>query len=260
MNSKTQGSAAIAVRGLSKDYGGVEVLRDIDLQVPEGTTTCLLGPSGSGKSTLLRCLNWLEVPGSGSVRIGGEWIGRQGEGASARTMTPRELAASRCKIGTVFQNFALWPHLTVLQNVMEAPIHVHRRPVAEVRPEALALLDQVGLANKADDYPHRLSGGQKQRVAIARALAIRPQVLLFDEPTSALDPEMVGEVLDVIRGLSAQGRTMMIVTHEMAFARQVADWIVFLDDGKLVEQDTPDNFFTRPSTERARRFLARYEG
>jgi polar amino acid transport system ATP-binding protein len=175
-------------------------------------------------------------------------------------MTPRELAASRCKIGTVFQNFALWPHMTALQNVMEAPVHVHRRPVAEVRSEALALLDQVGLTNKADDYPHRLSGGQKQRVAIARALAIRPQVLLFDEPTSALDPEMVGEVLDVIRGLSAQGRSMMIVTHEMTFARQVADWVVFLDDGRLVEQDTPDNFFTRPSTERARRFLARYEG
>lgn len=260
MNLKNQGSAAIEVRCLSKDYGGVEVLRDIDLQVPEGTTTCLLGPSGSGKSTLLRCLNWLEVPSSGSVRIGGEWVGRQGEGASSRLMTSRELAAARCKIGTVFQNFALWSHLTVLQNVMEAPVHVHRRPSAEVRPEALALLEQVGLANKADDYPHRLSGGQKQRVAIARALAIRPQVLLFDEPTSALDPEMVGEVLDVIKGLSAQGRTMMIVTHEMAFARQVADWIVFLDDGKLVEQDTPDNFFTRPSTERARRFLSRYKG
>jgi polar amino acid transport system ATP-binding protein len=260
MNSETQASAAIAVRRLNKDFGGVEVLRDIDLQVPEGTTTCLLGPSGSGKSTLLRCLNWLEVPSSGSVLIYGEWIGRQGESASARTMSPRELAAARGKIGTVFQNFALWPHLTVLQNVMEAPIHVHRRPVAEVRSEALALLDQVGLANKTDHYPHRLSGGQKQRVAIARALAIRPQVLLFDEPTSALDPEMVGEVLDVIRGLSAQGRTMVIVTHEMAFARQVADWIVFLDDGKLVEQNTPDNFFTRPSTERARRFLSRYEG
>ena len=189
------------------------------------------------------------------MRIGGEWIGRQGEGASARAMTPRELAASRCKIGTVFQNFALWPHLTVLQNVMEAPIHVHRRPVAEVRPEALALLDQVGLANKADDYPHRLSGGQKQRVAIARALAIRPQVLLFDEPTSALDPEMVGEVLDVIRNLSAQGRTMMIVTHEMAFAREIADRVYFTDQGVIVEEGTPQQIFDEPQVQRTKAFL-----
>lgn len=173
-------------------------------------------------------------------------------------MSRRELAAARGRIGTVFQNFALWPHLTVLENVMEAPVHVHKRPSAEVRVEALALLEQVGLGAKANEYPHRLSGGQKQRVAISRALAIKPQVLLFDEPTSALDPEMVGEVLEVMRHLVTEGLTMMVVTHEMDFARDVSDQVIFLDDGKLVEISTPADFFTCPRTERARKFLTRY--
>lgn len=251
-------SAAISVRGLCKDYDGVEVLRDIDFDVAPGTTTCLLGPSGSGKSTLLRCLNWLEVPARGTVRIGGERMGRVDEGGASRPMSRRELATARGRIGTVFQNFALWPHLTVLENVMEAPVHVHGRSPAEAREQAVLLLDRVGLSTKAHEYPHRLSGGQKQRVAISRALAIRPRVLLFDEPTSALDPEMVGEVLEVMRQLAATGLTMMVVTHEMGFARDVADNVMFLDGGKLVEMDTPDHFFQRPRTERAKRFLARH--
>ncbi|WP_454723725.1 MULTISPECIES: amino acid ABC transporter ATP-binding protein [Cupriavidus] len=250
--------AAIAVRGLCKDYDGVEILRDISFDVPKGTTTCLLGPSGSGKSTLLRCVNWLEVPGRGTVRVSGMPMGRTGEGAAARPLSRKELAAARGRIGTVFQNFALWPHMTVLGNVMEAPVHVHGRPRAEVRGEALALLEAVGLASKADVYPHQLSGGQKQRVAIARALAIRPEVLLFDEPTSALDPEMVGEVLGVMRNLAAQGLTMLVVTHEMGFAREVANAVIFLDGGKLVESGRPEDFFRHPKTERAQKFLARF--
>lgn len=224
---KATASAAISVRGLCKDYDGVEILRDISFDVPQGTTTCLLGPSGSGKSTLLRCINWLEVPGRGTIELGGQPIGRIGEGAAARPMSRAQLAAARGRIGTVFQSFALWPHMTVLQNVMAAPLHVHGRAAAEVRGEAMALLEQVGLADKADSYPHRLSGGQKQRVAITRALAGR-------------------------------GMTMLVVTHEMGFAREVSDQVVFLDGGKLVETGSPEVFFQQPRTERARKFLARY--
>lgn len=253
-----QVSPAISVQGLCKDYDGVEILRDISFDVAKGSTTCLLGPSGSGKSTLLRCLNWLEVPSKGVITVCGRPMGRSGEGANAIPLSRKELAAARGRIGTVFQNFALWPHLTVLENVMEAPLHVHHRPRAEVERESLDLLETVGLASKAAVYPHQLSGGQKQRVAIARALAIRPELLLFDEPTSALDPEMVGEVLSVMRSLAAKGLTMVVVTHEMGFARDVANEIIFLDGGKLVETGTPDNFFSNPSTERAQRFLARF--
>jgi polar amino acid transport system ATP-binding protein len=255
-----QVSPAISVRGLCKDYDGVEVLRDISFDVAKGSTTCLLGPSGSGKSTLLRCLNWLEVPARGSITVGGRPMGRTGEGAKTRPLSRKELAAARGRIGTVFQNFALWPHLSVLENVMEAPLHVHHRPRAEVERESRALLETVGLTSKADVYPHQLSGGQKQRVAIARALAIRPELLLFDEPTSALDPEMVGEVLAVMRSLAAQGLTMVIVTHEMGFARDVANEVIFLDGGKLVETGSPEQFFTQPRTERAQRFLTRFNG
>ena len=256
MNTTTP--AAISVRGLCKDYDGLEILRDISFDVPAGTTTCLLGPSGSGKSTLLRCVNWLEVPGRGAIHIGGEPMGRVGDGPTARLQSHSELASARRRIGTVFQNFALWPHMTVLENVMEAPVQVHGRNRAQVRDEAMALLQKVGLDGKADAFPHRLSGGQKQRVAIARALAIRPQVLLFDEPTSALDPEMVGEVLSVMQDLAQQGMTMLVVTHEMGFARDVADHVIFLDGGKLVETGTPQAFFEHPQTERARSFLARF--
>jgi len=248
------------VRGVCKDFDGYEVLRDIDLDLAPGTTTCILGPSGSGKSTLLRCLNWLEEPSTGSVRIHGQPIGRIGEGKAAKPMGRRELAAARSSIAMVFQHFALWPHLTVLGNVTEAPIHVLGRPRREAEAEGRAILARVGLAEKADVYPHTLSGGQKQRVAISRALAMNPKVILFDEPTSALDPEMVGEVLEVIRGLAEEGLTMVIVTHEMSFAREVADTIVFIEGGCIKEVAPPDDFFTAPRSERAKRFVSRRLG
>lgn len=249
---------AVSVRGLCKNYDGLEVLRDIDLDVPSGSTTCILGPSGSGKSTFLRCLNWLEEPSRGVILIGGQPMGTIGPDGGARALPRRRLAAARCRIGMVFQHFALWPHLTVLQNVMEAPVQVLRRPADLVRTEALDLLARVGLDGKADAYPGRLSGGQKQRVAIARALAMNPDVLLFDEPTSALDPEMVGEVLAVMRDLALRGASMLIVTHEMTFARDVASRIVFMDGGRVVETGAPGDFFKAPQTERAQKFLTRF--
>ena len=250
---------AVSARRICKAYGGTEVLRDIDLDVAPGETVCILGPSGSGKSTFLRCLNWLEEPSSGTVLLDGQPIGRlPGRDGRPRPMNARELAAARTRVSMVFQHFALWPHLTALGNVVEAPVHVLGRPRSEALAEGRRLLERVGLAERADAYPHTLSGGQKQRVAISRALAMRPKLLLFDEPTSALDPEMVGEVLAVMRDLARGGQTMIVVTHEMAFAREVADRIVFLDGGRVVETGTPDAFFTRPHTERAQRFLARY--
>ena len=250
---------AVSAQRICKAFAGVEVLRDIDLDVARGETVCILGPSGSGKSTFLRCLNWLEEPSSGTVLLDGEPIGQKpGPDGRPRPMSARELAAARTRVSMVFQHFALWPHLTALGNVVEAPVHVLGRPRSEMLAEGRRLLDRVGLADRADAYPHTLSGGQKQRVAISRALAMRPKVLLFDEPTSALDPEMVGEVLAVMRDLARGGQTMIVVTHEMAFAREVADRIVFLDGGRVVETGTPDDFFTRPRSERAQRFLARY--
>lgn len=251
--------SAVSARRICKQFGGVEVLRDVDLDVAPGETVCIVGPSGSGKSTLLRCLNWLEAPSSGTVHLGGRPIGvLPGRDGRPRPMTARELAAARTRISMVFQHFALWPHLTVLGNVVEAPIRVLRQPRSEALDEGRRLLERVGLGDRADAFPHALSGGQKQRVAISRALAMRPDVLLFDEPTSALDPEMVGEVLAVMRDLAGAGRTMVVVTHEMAFAREVADRIVFLDGGRVIETATPDDFFTWPRSERAQRFLARY--
>jgi polar amino acid transport system ATP-binding protein len=204
----------------------------------------------------LRCINWLEVPDGGTVHVSNQRMGvRDG---SAHKMTDAELARSRARIGMVFQHFALWPHLSVLHNVMEAPIHVLKRPRDEVRAEAESLLNRVGLADKMDAFPSRLSGGQKQRVGIARALAMKPDVLLFDEPTSALDPELVGEVLGVMRGLAEEGATMVIVTHEMEFARQVASRIVFMDAGEVIETGHPERFFAAPQTQRAQQFLARF--
>lgn len=245
------------VAGLSKHFGKLQVLSDISFSVERGETICLLGPSGSGKSTLLRCINWLERPDAGRVYLKGEEIGVTGHGL---VMKDRELSRLRTRMGMVFQHFALWPHLTVLQNVMEAPVQVQKRAKADVEAEALALLAKVGLSEKRDVFPSRLSGGQKQRVGIARALAMKPDVLLFDEPTSALDPELVGEVLVVMRELASEGMTMVIVTHEMAFARDVASRILFLDQGRLVESGSPTDFFTRPQTERARQFIQRYAG
>ena len=243
------------VVGVSKSFGDLEVLRDISFQVQKGETVCVLGPSGSGKSTLLRCINWLERPDAGQIYLNGKEIGVSGGGV---VMGDRELSQIRTHIGMVFQHFALWPHLTVLQNLMEAPIQVQKRPKGEVREEALALLAKVGLSDKRDIFPSKLSGGQKQRVGIARALAMKPDLLLFDEPTSALDPEQVGEVLVVMRELAREGMTMVIVTHEMGFAREAATRVLFLDRGRVVETGAPEQFFSNPETDRARQFIQRY--
>jgi polar amino acid transport system ATP-binding protein len=250
---------AVSARAVCKQFGGIEVLRDVSLDVATGATVCIVGPSGSGKSTFLRCINWLEEPTSGRIDLAGKPMGVvPGRDGTLRKMSAKELGAARARVAMVFQHFALWPHLTVLGNVVEAPIHVQRRPKDEVMAEGRELLARVGLADKADVFPHTLSGGQKQRVAISRALAMKPDVLLFDEPTSALDPEMVGEVLAVMRKLALDGMTMIVVTHEMAFARDVADTIVFFDAGRIIEMGDPKAFFTAPQTERARRFLTRY--
>jgi polar amino acid transport system ATP-binding protein len=248
--------AILTVRELGKDFGAHTVLDGVDLDVGRGETVCVLGRSGSGKSTLLRCMNWLERPDRGSVHLAGERIGIRPGGNIA--MNDAELARLRARIGMVFQHFALWPHMTVLQNIIEAPLHVQHRPRAEVTAEGYALLRKVGLADKANAYPARLSGGQKQRVGIARALMMRPDVLLFDEPTSALDPELVGEVLTVMQDLAREGMTMIVVTHEMSFARDAATRIVFLDHGRVMEIAPPETFFRAPQTERARQFLLRY--
>jgi polar amino acid transport system ATP-binding protein len=245
------------VVGISKRFGDLEVLRDISFQVQKGETVCVLGPSGSGKSTLLRCINWLERPDAGQIYLNGQEVGISGGGV---VMSDRDLSRIRTHIGMVFQHFALWPHLTVLQNLMEAPVQVQKRHKAEVREEALALLAKVGLSDKCDVFPSKLSGGQKQRVGIARALAMKPDLLLFDEPTSALDPELVGEVLLVMRELAREGMTMVIVTHEMGFAREAATRVLFLDRGKVVETGAPEQFFSNPETDRARQFIQRYAG
>jgi polar amino acid transport system ATP-binding protein len=251
------GSKVLDVAGVSKRFGDLEVLSDISFRVEKGETVCVLGPSGSGKSTLLRCINWLERPDAGQIYLNGKEIGVNGGGI---VMSDRELSRIRTRIGMVFQHFALWPHLTVLQNLMEAPVQVQKRPKAEVRDEALALLAKVGLNDKRDAFPAKLSGGQKQRVGIARALAMHPDLLLFDEPTSALDPELVGEVLVVMRELAREGMTMVVVTHEMGFARDAATRILFLDRGRVVETGPPERFFSDPETERARQFIQRYAG
>ena len=250
-------SKVLDVAGVSKKFGDLEVLCDVSFRVDKGETVCVLGPSGSGKSTLLRCINWLEKPDAGQIYLNGAQVGVNGAGV---VMSDRDLSKVRTRIGMVFQHFALWPHLTVLQNLMEAPVQVQRRPKSEVRDEARALLSKVGLLEKSDVFPAKLSGGQKQRVGIARALAMRPNLLLFDEPTSALDPELVGEVLVVMRDLAREGMTMVIVTHEMGFAREAATRVLFLDCGRVVETATPERFFANPETERARQFLQRYAG
>jgi len=230
--------------GLAKRFGTLEVLHGVDLRVDENEKVAVIGPSGSGKSTLLRCLNWLEVPDGGRVVIDGEEI------------TPAsDLARVRVKLGMVFQHFNLFPHLTALGNVIEAPIQVLRMPRREAEAWGRELLRQVGLADKADVHPGRLSGGQKQRVAIARALAMRPKALLLDEVTSALDPELVGEVLSVLRRLAREGMTMLIVTHEMGFAREVADRVVFMDEGRVVEVGRSEQIFTQPRSPRLQKFL-----
>ena len=235
----------IRIRNLNKSYGNLHVLKDIDMKVLDSDVVCLIGPSGSGKSTLLRCLNYLEKKDSGQILI---------EGTEIEPGT-HDINKIREKVGMVFQHFYLFPHMTVLENVIEAPTHVKKIPKAQAIEEAKALLAKVGLSDKADVYPSKLSGGQKQRVAIARALAMKPDILLFDEPTSALDPELVGEVLATMKELALEGMTMVVVTHEMSFAREVGDWIVFMHNGRVVESGPPKEFFSNPKEERTKEFL-----
>jgi ABC-type polar amino acid transport system ATPase subunit len=245
----------VQVIDLHKRFGSLEVLKGVTLDIAAGEKVSIIGPSGSGKTTLLRCINWLERPSSGQILIDGQPIGERMVGGRRIEMRDRELARMRARIGMVFQRFNLFPHLTALDNVAVGPIKVLGRPAAEARHEAMALLDKVGLAHKRDVYPEMLSGGQQQRVAIARALAMRPVLMLFDEATSALDPELVGEVLTVMRQLAAEGMTMMIVSHEMQFAEDVSDRAVFMDHGEIVEQGPPHTIFREPSHPRTRAFL-----
>ncbi|MGW4867841.1 amino acid ABC transporter ATP-binding protein [Streptomyces chartreusis] len=247
----------VDVHGVHKSFGTLEVLRGVDLKVREGEVTVILGPSGSGKSTLLRTVNHLEKVDRGWISVDGELIGYRRSGNKLHELKEKEVAKQRTNIGFVFQNFHLFPHLTVLENLVEAPVSALRRPRRQAEETARRLLARVGLADKADVYPRRLSGGQQQRVAIARALALEPKVLLFDEPTSALDPELVGEVLDVIEDLAGTGTTMIVVTHEIGFAREVADSVVFMDGGVVVEQGPPADVLDNPRQERTRAFLSK---
>ncbi|MFJ3213411.1 amino acid ABC transporter ATP-binding protein [Streptomyces flaveolus] len=250
-------SVMVDIRSVHKSFGALEVLKGIDLTVRSGEVTVVLGPSGSGKSTLLRTVNHLEKVDRGAVTVDGALIGYRRTGDRLRELPEREVLRQRTRIGFVFQNFHLFPHLTVLENITEAPVSALKRPRREAAEAARRLLDRVGLADKADAYPRHLSGGQQQRVAIARALALEPKLLLFDEPTSALDPELVGEVLDVIKDLARQGTTMIVVTHEIGFAREVADTVVFMDDGRIVEQGPPGDVLDRPRHVRTRAFLSK---
>ncbi|MCZ0989964.1 amino acid ABC transporter ATP-binding protein [Streptomyces diastatochromogenes] len=247
----------VDIRSVHKSFGSLEVLKGIDLEVRTGEVTVVLGPSGSGKSTLLRAINHLEKVDHGAISVDGALIGYRRSGDRLYELPEREVLRQRTRIGFVFQNFNLFPHLTVLENVIEAPVSALKRPRKEAVESARRLLERVGLADKADAYPRQLSGGQQQRVAIARALALEPKLLLFDEPTSALDPELVGEVLDVIRDLASQGTTMIVVTHEIAFAREVADTVVFMADGRIVEAGPPGEVLGAPREERTRAFLAK---
>ncbi|MEV7505307.1 amino acid ABC transporter ATP-binding protein [Streptomyces sp. NPDC093018] len=247
----------VDIRSVHKSFGPLDVLKGIDLQVRTGEVTVVLGPSGSGKSTLLRTINHLEKVDRGEITVDGAPIGYRRTGDRLHELPEREVLRRRTKIGFVFQNFNLFPHLTVLDNVIEAPVSALKRPRKEAEEDARRLLARVGLADKSTAYPRQLSGGQQQRVAIARALALKPRLLLFDEPTSALDPELVGEVLDVIRDLAARGTTMIVVTHEIAFAREVADTVVFMADGRIVEQGPPAAVLDAPREERTRAFLAK---
>ncbi|MDH6626374.1 polar amino acid transport system ATP-binding protein [Streptomyces sp. LBL] len=248
----------VVAHGVHKRFGHLEVLRGIDIDVREGEVVVLMGPSGSGKSTFLRCINHLEQIDAGSIHVGGRLIGHRTSGSRVHHLRPREVTRQRRDIGMVFQHFNLFPHQTVLGNVVEAPVGVLRVPKAEARKTALALLERVGLSDKADAYPRQLSGGQQQRVAIARALAMRPKLMLFDEPTSALDPELVGEVLATMRDLARDGLTMIVVTHEVGFAKEVADRVVFMDGGRVLESGTPEDVLDRPSNPRTRAFLGRF--
>ena len=241
----------IKLEHINKSFGSLQAVKDANLNVEKGEIICLIGPSGSGKSTLLRCINGLEVPESGTITIDGQVL-NTGDKKGAK-----ELQKQRAKMGFVFQHFNLFPHMTVLKNLTLAPVQVLGRTQEEAEAKGRELLERVGLADKADSYPNSLSGGQKQRVAIARSLAMEPQMMLFDEPTSALDPEMVGEVLDVMKELATSGMTMMVVTHEMGFAREVATRVIFLDEGQILEEATPEEIFKAPKHPRTKEFLSK---
>ena len=243
----------ITVRNLCKSSGNLEVLKGVNVEIDKGDVICVIGPSGSGKSTFLRCLNLLETPTSGSVIVEGTDITKK-KNAQGKKI---DLDAHRRKMGMVFQHFNLFPHKTVLENLTISPILVKKADKAAAKAKAVELLERVGLADRADAYPSQLSGGQKQRVAIVRALAMEPDVMLFDEPTSALDPEMVGEVLDVMKQLARDGMTMVVVTHEMGFAREVGNRVVFMDEGRIVEQGTPEDIFQHPQSARLQDFLSK---
>jgi polar amino acid transport system ATP-binding protein len=248
----------VKAEGVHKHFGRLEVLKGISLEVARGEVVCIIGPSGSGKSTFLRCVNHLEHINAGRLWVDGELVGYRQSGDKLYELNVAEISRARAKIGMVFQRFNLFGHMTALENVVEAPIQVKRVPKAHAVAEGRALLEQVGLADKLDSYPAQLSGGQQQRVAIARALAMDPSLMLFDEPTSALDPELVGDVLGVMRALAQDmGMTMIVVTHEMGFAREVANRVLMMDDGRIIEEGPPEHFFTAPTEERTRQFLSK---
>ncbi|HWE53880.1 MAG TPA: amino acid ABC transporter ATP-binding protein [Acidimicrobiales bacterium] len=247
----------VEAAGVRKHFGLNEVLKGIDMTVDAGEVVCLIGPSGSGKSTFLRCINHLEHIDGGTLTVDGELVGYRRHGDRLHELRDKEVCARRASIGMVFQHFNLFPNMTALGNITVGPIRVKGEPREQVRDQAVALLRRVGLADKADAYPNQLSGGQKQRVAIARALAMQPKLMLFDEPTSALDPELVGDVLEVMRGLAGDGLTMVVVTHELGFAREVGDRVVFMDDGVIVESGSPTEVLAHPREERTKTFLAR---
>jgi polar amino acid transport system ATP-binding protein len=249
-------SARVEIQGVRKAYGRSPVLNGIDVTVEPGTVTVIIGPSGCGKSTLLRCINHLERIDGGTIRVGDELMGYRRRGNRLFELSEREAAAQRSRIGMVFQQFNLFPHMRVIDNLIEAPMRVKKESRAEATSNALRLLEQVGLLDRAQDWPETLSGGQQQRIAIARAMAMRPHLMLFDEPTSALDPERVGEVLDAIRALAEGGITMVVVTHEIGFAREVADQVVFMVDGQIVESGTPQQVLDAPQQPRTRAFLS----
>ena len=253
--SRTAGTAeeAIRVENLHKSFGDLDVLKGVSLVAARGDVVAIIGGSGSGKSTMLRCINFLETPGSGRVIVGGEEVAVKPDGTPAK---PRQIERIRTRLAMVFQAFNLWTHRTLIENVIEVPVHVLKTPKREATERAMELLERVGLSDKADSYPAFLSGGQQQRAAIARALAVDPSVMLFDEPTSALDPELVGEVLTVIRDLAAEGRTMILVTHEMKFAREVASHVIYLSEGRIEEEGPPEEVFGNPKSERLKQFLS----
>ncbi|MGA8296504.1 MAG: amino acid ABC transporter ATP-binding protein [Acidimicrobiales bacterium] len=247
----------VRAEGVRKHFGRIEALRGIDLEVVEGEVLCLVGPSGSGKSTFLRCINHLEKIDGGKLSVDGDLVGYRQHGGKLYELREKEVSAKRAEIGMVFQRFNLFPHMTALENVALAPVLVNRESKSVVEERARKLLGRVGLGDRVRAYPNQLSGGQQQRVAIARALCMQPKLMLFDEPTSALDPELVGEVLDVMRGLAEDGMTMIVVTHEMGFAREVGDALVFMDSGAVVESGAPRDVLANPQHERTRAFLAK---